>query len=206
MTRDRKSIRHLFIGAVVVCLTVAVALRVSEGKAWGMRPISIAPTGGKPPALVNADDELASYLVGARKSIKDGNYDRAIEVLQALIDKPDSGFVSDTDGRRYVALWHRANEALATMGPDGIKLYRRLYDPQAEKLFEQADATQDAAALRRLTQQFLLTAHGYKALCRLGDIHFDRGHFARAAIFAKSIIKGARRTRQPCNFSMMSTI
>ncbi|MDP6635925.1 MAG: PQQ-binding-like beta-propeller repeat protein [Phycisphaerae bacterium] len=146
-------------------------------------------TGGKPPALVNADDELASYLAGARKNIKDGNYDRAIEVLQALIDKPDSGFVADADGRQYVALWHRANEALAAMGPEGLELYRRLYNPQAEKLFEQATGKQDTSALRRLTQQFLHTAYGYRALCRLGDIHFDRGYFARAAMYWRRALR-----------------
>ena len=151
--------------------------------------ISSVSTGGKPPALVNADDELASYLAGARKNIKEGNYDRAIEVLQALIEKSDSGFVADAEGRQYVALWHRANEALAAMGPEGLELYRRLYNPQAEKLFEQATGKQDTSALRHLTQQFLHTAYGYKALCRLGDIHFDRGHFARAAMYWRRALR-----------------
>jgi outer membrane protein assembly factor BamB len=173
------------IGVVVMCLAIAFGVRVStsqvfRGRSSISRPVS---TGGKPPALVNANDELASYLVGARKNIKDGNYDRAIEVLQALIEKADSGFVADANGRQYVALWHRANDALASMGPDGLELYRRLYDAQAESLFTKASNKHDTSALRRLTQQFLHTAYGYKSLCRLGDIHFDRGSFARAAMY-----------------------
>jgi len=173
---------YRFLGAMAMVVAVAFFMRVSE--ALRLAPsISTPSTGGKPPALVAADDELASYLTGARKNIKDGNYDRAIEVLQALIEKPDSGFVSDEGGRQYVALWHKANEALAAMGPEGLELYRRLYDPQAEELFQQAGGAQDTSALRRLTQQFLHTAFGYRALCMLGDIHFDRGHFARSAMY-----------------------
>ena len=184
MTEKRRSIQYRFIGAVVALVIIAAGLRVSEAQRLMGRGVSTSvSTGGKPPALVNADDELAGYLAGARKSIKDGNYDRAIEVLQALIEKPDSGFVADADGKQYVALWHRANEALAAMGPEGLELYRRLYDSQAEKLFEQASGKQNTSALRRLTQQFLHTTYGYKALRRLGDIHFDRGHFARAAMY-----------------------
>ncbi|MDP6542886.1 MAG: PQQ-binding-like beta-propeller repeat protein [Phycisphaerae bacterium] len=190
MTAKRISIQYRLIGAVVIVVTIAVGLRVSEAQRLMGRTISRpVSTSGKPPALVNADDELASYLVGARKSIKDGNYDRAIEVLQALIDKADSGFVADADGKQYVALWQRANETLAGMGPEGLELYRRLYDPQAEKLFQQAASTQDSSALRRLTQQFLHTAYGYKALRRLGDIHFDRGHFARAAMYWRRALR-----------------
>ncbi|MCP4377587.1 MAG: PQQ-binding-like beta-propeller repeat protein [bacterium] len=150
---------------------------------------TISPTGGKPPALVNADDELASYLAGARKNIKEGNYDRAIEVLQALIEKPDSGFVASGDGKQYVALWYSASEVLASMGPEGMGLYRRLYNSQAAKLFAQANATQDTYALRRLTQQFLHTTSGYKALYRLGDLYFDRGQFARAAMYWKRALR-----------------
>ena len=190
--------RYRLVGAVVVFAAAVVGVRVSDAQILrGRSMISSVSTGGKPPALVNADDELASYLASARKNIKDGNYDRAIEILQALIDKPDSGFVANTDGKQYVALWHSANEALAGMGPEGLKLYRRLYDPQAEKLFEQAAGTQDTAALRRLTQQFLHTAYGYKALRGLGDIHFDRGHFARAAMYWRRALRLKFASGQP---------
>jgi outer membrane protein assembly factor BamB len=174
---------------MAVVVAIVIGLRVSAARLVAPRLSMPTPAGGKPPALVAADDELASYLTGAHKNIKDGNYDRAIEVLQALIEKPDSGFVSDADGRRYVALWHRANEALAAMGPEGLELYRRLYDPQAEKLFEQAVGKQDTSALRRLTQQFLHTGYGYKALRMLGDIHFDRGQFARSAMYWRRALR-----------------
>jgi outer membrane protein assembly factor BamB len=190
MTEDGGSIiKPRFLGAVAVLVIGLVAVSL-----FGLRIASISrpivsSTGGKPPALVNADDELASYLAGARKNIKEGNYDRAIEILQALIEKPDSGFVASSDGKQYVALWYSASEVLGAMGPEGLGLYRRLYNSQAEKLFTQADSTQDTYALRRLTQQFLHTTHGYKALYRLGDIHFDRGQFARAAMYWRRALR-----------------
>ena len=191
MKVESRVILHRLIGAVVIVITVAVGLRISTGRIIFNPSVQPQPTlsGAVPPSLVNADDELASYLTGAKKNIKDGDYDRAIEVLQALIDKPNSGFVAASDGRQYVALWHRANDALASMGPEGLELYRRLYDAQAATLFKQASDTQNTASLRRLTQQFLHTSYGYRSLCRLGDIHFDRAQFARAAMYWRRALR-----------------
>jgi len=188
MTAERRYICYRLIGAAIVLAIIAVGPRASAQRLVSRISPSVS-TGGKPPVLVNADDELASYLAGARKNIKEGNYDRAIEVLQALIEKSDRGFVADAKGKQYVALWQRANEALAAMGPEGLELYRRLYNSQAEKLFQEASGAQDTSALRRLTQRFLHTAYGRQALCRLGDIHFDRGRFARAAMYWRRALR-----------------
>jgi len=190
--------RRIWFGltcAVLLCAASAIGPPTAPALAQRLvvrRGSFISPTpvsGAKPPPLVNADDELASFLVQARDSIKKGNYDQAIEILQALIDKPDSGFVAAADGRQYVALWHRANEVLATMGREGMELYRRLYNPQAMELFERAAETQDTAGFRRLTQQLLHTAYGAKALSTLGAIHFDRGQFARAAMYWRRALR-----------------
>ena len=157
----------------------------------GLRPAAAQPhvhqhasgaaTDAKPPQLVNADDEWAVRLAEARDLAAKGSYDRAIEILQALILLPDSGFVAMPDGRLYVSLWSRISDVIGQMPPAGLKRYRRLYDPQAQRLYEQAAGAGDTVALRQIVYRYLHTSWGATALETLGSLHFDRGRFSQAA-------------------------
>ena len=140
---------------------------------------SLAATGEVP--LVNADDEWAGYLEDAQRLIDEKSYDLAIDILQALIRREDSGFVALPGGQRYASLWTKANELVGRMGPAGLKLYRRLYDPQAQRVYEKGIQNGDAGLLRQVACQYLHTSFGPKALDAVGDIYFDRGRFLQAA-------------------------
>jgi len=177
-----------------VCL-VAAALAVGSFGAAGIgqqaRPLvpGIVPDAGagagaagtKTPPLVYVDDELGEYLSRATGLIRDERYDQAIQILQALIQRDDSGFFAEGKGR-FVSLRLKANELLGTMGPKGLKLYRALYDPQAQRLYQEAVASpRPARRLRRLSERYLHTTYGPRALETLGAMYFDRARFSQAA-------------------------
>lgn len=151
-----------------------------------------AASSTKPPPLVNADDELAGFLEQAQDFAKKGSHGRAIEILQAMILRTDGGFIASADGRHFVALWRKANDVIGSMGPEGLKLYRTLYDSQARRLYEKACESGDTAALRRVAYRHMHTTVAPKALATLAAIHFDRAEFAQAARCWKQALKVQR--------------
>jgi len=58
----------------------------------------------RPLPLVNADEDMADYLSKARELIGRKEYARAIEILQALLDRRTPCFVPTADGRRFISL------------------------------------------------------------------------------------------------------
>ncbi len=131
--------------------------------------------------LVVAEDELAGYLEAAEDRIKEGKHDQAIDILQTLVDQPDSGFVASKDKRHYTAIWQHASRLIGDMPPEGLKLYRRLYEPKARVLFNRAVENRDVTLLRSIACRYRHTSFGPKALEELGRIFFDTGKFTQAA-------------------------
>jgi outer membrane protein assembly factor BamB/tetratricopeptide (TPR) repeat protein len=146
-------------------------------------PGAIAREGAGAPvtALVSADDELAEYLRQARTFVEAKQFDQAINILQALIARPDSGFIAvEGSTHRYTSLWRSAQELIQSMPEAGRKLYRTLYDPQARQLLEQARGVSNQGLLRRIATEYRYTSFGPAALEALGTAHFDAGGFSLA--------------------------
>ena len=176
----------VLLGALVVLATGAFGELVRRANVAAVLPpvnsrTSPGASPGTPP-LVHVDDELGGYLHEAKRLIeKDKKYDQAIQILQALIQREDSGFYSE-GANRFVSMRRKANNLLGRMGPKGLKLYRALYDPQAERLYEEALASdRPEQYLRRLSERYLHTSYGPKALETLGALYFDRARFSQAA-------------------------
>ena len=142
------------------------------------QPVAAAESKGPMP-LVEVDDELAGYLSDARRLAGEGHHHRAIEILQALIDRDEGGFV-DVGGGRCVGLGVAANRVIGEMSPAGVKAYRSLYDGQAARLYEKARRTGATALLRRITHQYLHSSYAGRAFNDLGAVCFDGGGFAQA--------------------------
>ncbi len=130
--------------------------------------------------LVNADPELASYLSQAQDLAKSGEYAKALDVLQALLNKNGAGFVPAGDGHRYVSLAQKVDETLGGLPADALDLYRRLNDEQARRQMEQASAQRDLDALDELSQRYRRSSLGSEIARRLGALQFDNGQFAPA--------------------------
>jgi len=136
---------------------------------------------GRPIPLVNADEEMAAYLKRAQEMAQKGDFAGAIEILQALLNRPEQCFVPTEDPRLYVSLGRRATEVIGDLPPQGMRMYRSLYDPPAGRLLELAEETHDEGVLREIIERYFHTRYGDKALNLLGTILFDRGEFSQAA-------------------------
>ena len=187
-----------FVAAAAVVL-ISPAISSGQAKA-AARPVrvvmeaSAAPssTGPKPLPLIYIDDELGGYLRKARELIGKKEYAQAIEILVALLGRSDQPFVPTSDPRLYVSLGSRTSDVIGQLPPDGLKLYRRLFDPMAERLYRGAAKSMDTAALRKLIRQYRHTSHGEQALNLLGAIHFDRREFSQAANRWRDILRTGR--------------
>ncbi len=136
----------------------------------------------RPVPLINVDDEMSGYLDRAREMIESKDYAGAIEILQALLNRSEQCFVpADDDTRLFVSLASKSNEVIGQLPPDGLRLYRGLYDPRAKRMFGVAIEQFDELGLRDVIRRYFHTSYGDDALGMLGAILFDRGEFSQAA-------------------------
>jgi tetratricopeptide (TPR) repeat protein len=131
--------------------------------------------------LVNADEELAGYLRKAKEAIDEKDYETAIDILHALITRTKAGFAPTEEKGRFVALRLRAAEMIRRMPPEGLSLYRSIYDPQARRLFEEALRTGQLAPMRLIVSRYANTSVGPLAQETLASLYHDRGRFSQAA-------------------------
>jgi outer membrane protein assembly factor BamB len=139
--------------------------------------------------LVAADEELSGYLKKARELAEKEDYDQAIDLLQALVTRRKGGYVTTKHKGQYISLRVRANEIIAGMDPKGLRLYRSLYDPQARRLFTEAQETGRLAPMQQLVDQYVNTSLGAKALEYLAAMYFDRGRFSQAAFAWRRVME-----------------
>lgn len=138
----------------------------------------------RPMPLVSADEEVAENLARAEKMFAEGKHDRAIRIIQDLVNlSEDASFVAGKDGRLFVSVAIKANELIGKLDDHGKERYRRLYDAQARAIYDKAIKDNDTVALYRVATNYLHTSSGPKALETLGALSFDRGKFALAAMY-----------------------
>ena len=116
------------------------------------------------------------------------DYAGAIEILQHLLDRRKQCFVPTEDPRRFISLSAKVNKVIGRLPPEGMELYRRLYNPKAERLLRTAAERLDESGLRDIVSRYLHTSYGDDALNLLGGILFDRGEFSQAAYYWGRII------------------
>lgn len=127
-----------------------------------------------------AEGELLDYLNKARRLIQDKQYTQAIAILQALSTRKDAGFVPQKNRGSYRSFQSEILHMLRSMGPDGLKIYRQLYDPQAGQLLLQARQDKDRQALQRLCSEFLISSYGLEGLDLQAQWLWDEGAFSHA--------------------------
>ena len=172
-------------GACAALLAGAGPARAEGGAAAGRLVAAGLPGATTPPPgsqLVSADEEVADYLKQAEDYIKEKAYNRAIDILQTLVLRADSGFVPVDKGHRFIALRLVAGDLIGKMPPEGLGRYRTLYDPQAQRLYEEGVAKGDTATLRRLIARYQHSSYGIDALNALGELYLDRGAFLQASM------------------------
>ena len=136
-SRPMRRARGLWAGVSLLIVVLVAGLPSAFGQRVALRrPDSNASGRAKPMPLVNIDDTLGGYLNTARDCIEANEPLRAIEILQRLINLTETTLIADGDGRRYVSMAYKAADLIGSLGEEGLALYRSMYDPQAQRLFE----------------------------------------------------------------------
>lgn len=128
------------------------------------------------------DQDVEDAIARFDQLIEREEWRRAIEVCQKILTQPREGVIEITPGV-YGGLGALCQKKLLEMPAPAKLLYQTLYDPEAEKLYEQALRGRDTAAARRLVDEFLNTSFGPRGLNLLATFHFEHGD-AHAALIA----------------------
>jgi hypothetical protein len=103
--------------------------------------------------IVEPTAPIANLLTRAEEGIARRDWKFAIDCLQRVIDnpqdsllaqqRPDSGGVEHFESART-----KATRTLASLPPEALRSYRRLFDGKAKRLFQKGASNHDAASLR----------------------------------------------------------
>lgn len=153
----------------VVCLTLT-----TPGMA--QREATMQPA----PAVFLDTDPVASKLLGAaRDYLAARQWGDAIDLLRQIADQHGERLVAIEPGR-YVNVQTFADILIASMPPEGLKLYRTKIDPQARRWFEAAQRLRDEEGLEKVVRKAFLSSFGDEALLLLGDLAWEQGALSRA--------------------------
>ncbi len=149
------------------------------------------------------DEQGREPLELIAKSAAQGEFDRALDLLQGLLDRYPEKVVesvraqrspSETDhivpGDIYVGLRTAVMERILAL-PDGLLRYRTREDGAAAKGLAAGIASRDEAQLRRVMTSRWLTTSGPAAASALADLLFEDGRPEESAAVAHAAIRDA---------------
>lgn len=149
-----------------------------------------------PSARLHGETEGAQTrkrLVEAQAKLTAGKTADAIDdLLRVLADSGDD-LVQLADGSHQPArrLVHRS---LAGLPPDALKGLRDRIDEPARKLYEAGRAARDPKPLRALLDRYFVSRSAEPALLLLGELAFERGEFAAAERYWRTLLPPASDT------------
>ena len=176
-----RKLLHTYLAAAI-CLALGIALCGPAAAQVGPAPKPKEKSAPPKASLVNADDEYADELAEVLKMIMENeDIGLAIQILQAMILRNDSCFLATDSPSIFVGLRVKANEVLGTLPPAGLKMYREMYDAQAQVFYNEALAG-DRTKLRLLVDRYPHTSFGPAATDLMAAVYFDHGRFTQAAL------------------------
>jgi outer membrane protein assembly factor BamB len=128
----------------------------------------------------------------------------AVEADSKGMVPPASGGTESGKGKGFLfPATVRIKQSLIHLPPEGRDAYRLFNDAAAKALWEKvgkarspgdgvtaiATASDEAATLRKIVNQYFLTSIGDLAADRLGDVLFEQGNFAEAAAVWQSAVE-----------------
>lgn len=133
-------------------------------------PISKPPPEGLQPP---SDRDAESWLKKARRAAGRGDWKLAVDTLVRLIEDYGDRTVSLDGGEHFYSARRLGLDQLATWPPEGLAVYRLLYDAEAAHRFNEARTTYDIDALRGIVRQYPLTTSGPDAADLLASLLLD---------------------------------
>ena len=166
---------------ILVCVAGLGWLGVAASAgAQTVLPASVSPADLSLPV----SNELTSALAVAEQAIAVENWERAVNVLQLILDAPEDAVVSPFEPR---SVQGKASDLVASLPVDGRQRYERLSTPAAEALWQQARSTGESSILGELVRRYLHTTPGLQAAWRLAAMRQDQGSPLSAALLLERI-------------------
>jgi outer membrane protein assembly factor BamB len=141
-------------------------------------------------ALARADDRPTVVVPGESKATANrfAGIDRliaaqmwadALDELQAILDTAGDDLVP-VDAAHGIRARQLVHTRIASLPADALQRYRERVDGQSRSWLEQGAAAHDEAVLRKVVEDAFCSRPAERALELLGDLAFERGHFAQA--------------------------
>ncbi|MHC5039892.1 MAG: outer membrane protein assembly factor BamB family protein [Planctomycetota bacterium] len=147
-------------------------------------------------APVPSDPEVEIQMAKAAEFIKIKELARAIDIYQALIDKPEQSVVA-LQKDLFINHQEFCHRKIRSLGPEGLDLYRLKFDALVERLFNRAMKETDSRALKEIWLRYRCASKGEKAMELAGDLFYDRGALRQAISCWKRLIVWKEQTRSP---------
>lgn len=132
--------------------------------------------------------EIGEAMEDFRRFAGRKQWEKAFKHLEKIFGATSEGLVLTGEG---VMLPSRmiAREALLELPVTGQDAYRLFFDPEAKKLYEQANGKEELTKLSHIFSRFLITSMGDVAADRLGDLYFESGHLEQAVSAWRTILE-----------------
>jgi outer membrane protein assembly factor BamB len=145
------------------------------------------------------DDRLADSLTKFDELVKTHTWDKAFRILADIPEDKWSSMLPNSSGFVRPASLH-VRDSILELPADGREAYRIFFDAKARLLFDSARTAQkeeDIKIARSVYDRYFITSVGDDAADRLADDCFERGQFAEAAHYWKSILDFHADTNLP---------
>lgn len=132
----------------------------------------------------------------ALRAFAAGRFATALPLLQRLLDHyPNKVLhvpVDDGVESRYHGYGQEVERLLATLPPEGLALYREIYDGHARRVLDRALESRRLSELVDVVRRYRFTTAGARALETVGDVHLERGEPSAAADYYLALADRAR--------------
>jgi outer membrane protein assembly factor BamB len=172
-------------GSIVVCL-LAAGIASAVANAWAQAPGQLELSSAV--QLDEVDAAVRAHLQRAGAYIDNRQWPEAIETFRLLMENY-GGKVIAVAPRRYIRLANYCQLQIASLPTAALELYRESVDPEAERLYSDAMARRDRAALARIVGDMYCSTWGDDALLALGDIALEQGQPSVARSYWEQIIE-----------------
>jgi hypothetical protein len=166
--------------ATAVCLGASAPAFAQREPAWQPAPA----------VFLDTDPVAAKMLGAAREFLAARQWGDAVDLLRQITDQHGERLVAIEPGR-YVNVQTFADILIASMPPDGLKLYRARTDPQARRWLEAARRLRDEEGLEKVVRKAFLSSSGDDALLLLGELAWEQGDLARARSYWEKLLPAA---------------
>ena len=181
------------------CRHVALAVADRRGFVRGAKPFFYSFSSrfelSDAVEVPQADADTRARLEQAKAFAADRQWDEAIETYRQVMESDLGRVIAASDRHRQRS---RVLPYVDRGGPaDAVVLYRSRVDAQAKRLYDEAIVRHDAAALRRVIDQFFVSTSGDDALLALGDMASRAGGSRPGPRLVREIDRNAAASRSP---------